>query len=85
MRHSHSVKSSVLKIKKSYNEIMQILDSKLQKQVKVVSKRLGLNPNEVINRAVSSYLDSVKEFTDFQKELHLWDVLSAETLRKYKF
>jgi len=64
---------------------MQILDMKLQKQVKVVSKRLGLNPREVINRAVSSYLGSMKEFADFQKELHVWDVLSAETLRKYKF
>ena len=77
--------SSILKIKKSYNKHMQILDTKLQKQVKVVSKRLGLNPRDVVNRAVSSYLWSMKEFTDLQKELHLWDVLSAETLRKYKF
>ncbi|OHA89535.1 MAG: hypothetical protein A3C70_02700 [Candidatus Zambryskibacteria bacterium RIFCSPHIGHO2_02_FULL_43_14] len=64
---------------------MQILDTKLQKQVKMVSKRLGLKPSEVVNRAVSSYLGNMKEFADFQKELHLWDVLSAETLRKYKF
>ena len=64
---------------------MEILDSKLQKRVKVVSKRLGLNPREVINRAVSSYLGSIKEFADFKKELYMWNVLSAETLRKYKF
>ena len=51
----------------------------------MVSKKLGLNPRDVVNRAVSSYLWSMKEFTDLQKELHLWDVLSAETLRKYKF
>ncbi|MDO8590126.1 MAG: hypothetical protein Q7R69_02540 [bacterium] len=64
---------------------MQILDIKLHKQVKMVSKRLGLNPREVINRAVSSYLGSMKELTDLQKELHLWDVLSAQTMQKYKF
>ena len=64
---------------------MKILDTKLQKQVKVVSKRLGLNPRDVINRAVSSYIDSMKELTDLQKELHIWDVLSAQTMRKYKF
>lgn len=64
---------------------MEILDSKLKKQVKVVSKRLGLNPREVVNRAVSSYLGDMKEFTNLKKELHMWDVLSAETLRKYKF
>jgi len=64
---------------------MQILDTKLQKQVKMVSKKLGLNPRDVVNRAVSSYLGGMKEFTDLQKELHMWDILSAETLRKYKF
>ena len=64
---------------------MQILDVKLQKQVKMVSKRLGLNPREVINRAVSSYLGNMKKFTDLQKELHMWNVLSAQTIRKYKF
>lgn len=64
---------------------MEILDVKLQKQVKMVSKRLGLNPRDVVNRAVSSYLGSVKEFVGLQKELRLWDVLSAQTMQKYKF
>lgn len=64
---------------------MEILDSKLQKRVRVASKKLGLNPKDVVNRAVSSYLGSMKEFADFQKELRMWDILSAETLRKYKF
>jgi len=63
---------------------MQILDTKLQKQVNVVSKKLGINPRDVINRAVSSYLSSVKELSDLQRELHMWDVLSAQTMRKYK-
>ena len=64
---------------------MEILSSKLKKQVKIVSKKLGIEPGEVVNRAVSSYLNDVKEFTDLKKELHIWDVLSAESMRKYKF
>jgi ABC-type dipeptide/oligopeptide/nickel transport system ATPase subunit len=64
---------------------MEILDSKLKKQVGVVSRKLGLNPREVVNRAVSSYLGSMKELTDLQKELRIWDILSAEGLRKHKF
>lgn len=80
-----NLKSSIIKIRKPYNKNMEILDSKLQKQIKVASRKLGLNPRDVVNRAVSSYLDSMKEFTNLKKELHLWDILSAETLRKYQF
>ena len=64
---------------------MQILDKKLQKQVKVASKRLGLDERDVINRAVSAYLGNIKEFVNLQNELRMWDVLSAQTMRKYKF
>ena len=64
---------------------MQILDKKLQKQVKMASKRLGLDERDVINRAVSAYLGNIKEFVNLQNELRMWDVLSAQTMRKYKF
>ena len=53
---------------------IQILDKKLQKQVKVASKKFGLNERDVINRAVSAYLGNMKEFSDFQKLLAKgWD------------
>ena len=64
---------------------MEILDKKLQQQVKVASKKLGLNERDVVNRAVSDYLQNIKEFTKLKNELRLWDVLSAQTMRKYKF
>ncbi len=64
---------------------MEILDTKLQKQVKVVSKRLGLNPREIVNRAVSSYLGNIRELGNLKKELRMWNILSAQTMRKYKF
>ena len=73
------------KIKNGIIQDVQILDKKLQKQVKVASKKLGLNERDVINHAVSAYLGNIKEFTDLKNELHMWDLLSAQTMRKYKF
>ena len=64
---------------------MGILDKRLQKRVRLASKKLGLDERQVINRAVSSYLGSVEDLVGLQYELSLWDRLSAETMRKYKF
>lgn len=64
---------------------MEILDKKLQKRVLLASKKLGLDKREVINRAVSSYLGSIDDIISFQNELRMWDVLSAKTMKKYKF
>lgn len=64
---------------------MEILDKKLQKRVMLVSKKLGLDRREVINRAVSTYLGSLDDVLSFQGELRMWDILSARTMKKYKF
>lgn len=64
---------------------MEILDEKLQKQVRVASKRLGVTEREVVKCAVSSYLGNFEDLINLQSELHAWDVLSAKTMRKYKF
>ena len=64
---------------------MEVLDKKLQKQVKVASKKLGLNECDVINRAVSEYLVNIKAFASLQNELRAWNALSARTMQKYKF
>ena len=64
---------------------MEVLDKKLQKQVKIASKKLGLNERDVINRAVSEYLVNIKAFANLQRELRMWDTLSAQTMQKYKF
>ena len=64
---------------------MEILDKKLQKRVILASKQLGLDRREVINRAVSTYLESVDGVLSLQSELRMWDVASAETMRKYNF
>jgi hypothetical protein len=64
---------------------MELLDKKLQRRVGVASKKLGLPEREVVSRAVSLYLWNMSEMAALSRELHLWDVLSAKTMQKYRF
>ena len=64
---------------------MEILDKKLQKQVKITSKKTGVNERDIINRAVSDYLRNIRGFVKLKNELRVWDTLAAQTMRKYKF
>ena len=64
---------------------MEILDKKLQKKVLVASKKLGLDERGIVNRAVSAFLRDIDEVLSFQNELRMWDILSAKTMKKYKF
>lgn len=66
-----------------YSTHMQILDKKLKQQIKRASRKTGLPEREVVQRAVSSYLGSVEELAVLQEELHMWDTLAAETMRKH--
>ncbi len=64
---------------------MEMLDKKNQKQIRIVSKKLGLPERVFLNRAVSAYIENIKNFASLKKELFMWDVLTAETMKKYKF
>lgn len=64
---------------------MEILDGKIQRQVRVASRKLGVTENEIIKRTVSSYLGNFEDLVNLQEELHSWDILSAKTMRKYNF
>lgn len=68
-----------------YSPSMQVLDRKLQQRVKRVSKKTGLPEREIIERAVSSYLGNLEDVAALQKELRVWDILSAKTMQKYSF
>ena len=46
---------------------------------------MGLPEREVVERAVSSYLGSLEDVAALQKELRMWDILSARTMQKYDF
>ncbi|MDO8572478.1 MAG: hypothetical protein Q7S11_01760 [bacterium] len=64
---------------------MEILDKKLQKQIRIASKKLGVTENEVLKRAISSYMGNFEDLVNLQSELHAWDILSAKAMRKYNF
>ncbi|OHA83283.1 MAG: hypothetical protein A2937_03985 [Candidatus Yonathbacteria bacterium RIFCSPLOWO2_01_FULL_47_33b] len=64
---------------------MKISDEKMQKQVRIASKKLGVTENEIVKRAISSYLGNFEDLVNLQKELHTWDILSAKSMRKYNF
>jgi len=64
---------------------MQVLDKKLQQRVTRASKKLGIPEGEVVSRAVSTYLKGVENTAALYQELRMWDILSAKTMRKYKF
>ena len=64
---------------------MQVLDKKLEKKVRIASKKLGLNEREFINRSVLAYLSEFKNAINFKKELEMWDMVSAFSIQKYNF
>lgn len=64
---------------------MQILDKKLEKKVKIASKKLGLNEREFVNRSVLAYLSKLQNVMSLKKELEMWDMISAFSIRKYNF
>jgi len=64
---------------------METLDRKLQKQIYFASKKLGVPEREVVRRAISSYLGNFEDLISLHREFQAWDILSAKTMRKYKF
>lgn len=64
---------------------MQILDKKLDKKVAVISKKMGLNKKQFINASVSAYLKDLGNAVSLKKELEMWDLLSAVSIRKNNF
>ena len=64
---------------------MQILDKKLENKVKIASKKLGLNEQEFVNRSVLAYLSEFQNAINLKKELEMWNMVSAFSMRKYNF
>lgn len=64
---------------------MEILDKKMQKQVRLASRKLGVTEHEVVKRAISSYMGNFEDLINLQSEFRMWDILSAKTMRKYNF
>jgi hypothetical protein len=64
---------------------MQILDKKLDRKVSAVSKKLGLKKRDFVNASVIAYLKEFQSVTSLEKELDMWNLLSAISFRKNSF
>ena len=62
-------------------EILKDLDKKLSE----ISKELGLDKEEVVNRALLLYMDSINKMLLLKKEMNVWDKLSDGALEKFEF
>jgi len=57
---------------------MQTLAKETKKEVRNISKKLGIPEGEVLERAFAYYSNSFKQTIDFKNELAAWDALSDQ-------
>jgi len=50
------------------------------KKINEASKALGIEQNELVDRAILLYLDSISKYIDLKQEMKGWDSLSDEAL-----
>ena len=59
------------------------LPKEIKKQMDIVSEKMGLEKQEILNRALLLYFESVQKQINLFKELEAWEKLSNESLLKY--
>lgn len=48
------------------------------------SSILGIEKEELVDRAIHVYLDNIKKFLELKQELQVWDQLSDEALADFE-
>jgi hypothetical protein len=61
-------------------EISKESDKKLSE----ISEELGIDKEEIVNRAILLYMDSIEKLLLLKKEMNIWDKLSDEALEKFE-
>ena len=59
------------------------LSKEIKEQMKIVSKKTGLEKQEILNRALFLYFEGIQKQLNLFKELEAWEKLSNESLFKY--
>ncbi len=62
-----------------------ILEKELKREAEKVSKEMGIDNKELLERALILYLDSVKRQLSLFKELEAWERLSDDVFVKAGF
>ncbi len=60
------------------------IPKELDKRLTEISKDLGLDKEEVVNRALLLYMDSIQKMLLLKNEMNAWDKLSDEALEKFE-
>ena len=64
---------------------MQVQISKdVDKKIKEASRILGLEEEEIIDRAILLYLDNIQKYLELKKVVKIWDKLSDEALENFE-
>lgn len=56
------------------------LSSNINTKIRLASKKLGVKKSELVNNAVTFYLDNLRPYLDLKNELAAWDRLADEAL-----
>ncbi len=56
------------------------LSEEVVEKVDKASQLLGIQQQEIVDRALSVYLDSLAKYLELKEELKAWDTLSDEAL-----
>lgn len=53
-------------------------------ELKEASKLLGINQKELVDRAIVTYIDSIKKILELKRDLTAWDLLSDEAIVNFE-
>jgi len=60
------------------------LQKEMREKLKKASGILGFKEEEIVDRAVIFYLDTIQKQLDLKEELKEWDILSDEALEDFE-
>ena len=60
------------------------ISKNMDRKIKEASKEMGIDKEEVINRAISLFLEDVRKMKDLEKEMKTWDKLHVEALSNFE-
>ena len=64
---------------------MQIeLPEEVSEKLEETSKRLGIKKEDLVDRAVSLYINNISKYAKLKKEMKDWDFLSDEALTNFE-
>lgn len=61
-----------------------VIPKKIEKDLKIASRRLGLSKEDFLTNAVLYYLQVMKKKMELKKELNIWEKVSAADFTEFE-